>query len=469
MMFAVTYHPRNLCFLAVSLALTGCTLGPDYQRPALALPAQHLASTDSATPEIRREWWQLFNDPNLNELIEATLKNNPDIKQAIARVDEAEALVREAGGGMFPELNANGNVGHSRSSQANATPVPTGTPVVRKDSGFSLSTAFELDFWGKLRRADEAARAQAMASRFAQSTTELTLTGLVAKSYFTLRMLEGQVQAAEDSLDTRRRGLAIAEARLQAGSTSRLEVQQAESAVAAQRAQVSSLIQQRDLAKNQLAILTGRLDLTVATTDLASVPLPPTPPAGLPSHLLDARPDVREAEANLVAANARIGVVKAALFPSISLTAAVGSQSKDLSNLFESRSGTWSTSLLLSLPVFDGGKGQARVDQATARQRQALAAYERAVQAAFRDINDALVSARESAIADDAITAQQASAKRTLALTEARYQAGLTPPTEVLEARRNLNETRSAWLRSRQTRLSAVVDILKALGGGWKS
>jgi multidrug efflux system outer membrane protein len=217
-----------------------------------------------------------------------------------------------------------------------------------------------------------------------------------------------------------------------------------------------------------LALLVGTPDLRIAAADLRQLPLPPLPPAGLPSSLLEARPDLRQAEEELVANNARIGVAKAAMYPTISLTGGLGAESKDLSNLFSGGARTWNLGLGLVLPIFDAGANEARLDQATARQKQALAAYQKAVQTAFQEVNDALVGLRENAEGEAAQDARVAAAEQTLKLAQVRYEAGYSGFLEVLDAQRTVNDARLAHIATRQSRLAAAVDLFKALGGGWR-
>ena len=343
-----------------------------------------------------------------------------------------------------------------------------GAPLYRKNFQTSISTSFELDFWGKLRRASEAARAQALGTRYAKDTVELTLVSQLVGSYLNLRALDAQLALSRDTLATRRDNADILRARARSGLASDLEVEQARGAVAAIEAQIADLARSRGIAENQLGLLTGQLDLAIAPGDLRNLPLPPLPPAGLPSSLLDARPDIRQAEAELAAANAQIGVAKAALYPSISLTGNYGSQSRELSDLFSGPANIWSLGIGLDLPLFDAGKRSARVDQASAQQKQALAGYIAAVRSAFTDVRDALVASAQYAQGATALQAQVDAATRSLALAQKRYDAGYSRYLEVLDARRSANEASLALVRNRQAQLAEVVSLYAALGGGWE-
>lgn len=458
-----------LALAALTLALAGCSaLGPDYARPKSILPGAYTeAAKAEAQAPVEREWWKLFKDPVLDDLVGKALGQNLDLQAAVARVDEAEAALREAGAALTPSVDLNGNSSRSRSS-TKAAVYNAAMPVYRTSHTLGLSTAFELDFWGRLRRTREAARAQALASRHARDTVELSLAGMVANSYLALRAFDAELAVSQASLESRDASLRIVGTRVDAGLASPLELRQAEGASAAIRAQISTLRQQRAVTEHQLGLLAGAPDLRVVPGDLRQMPLPPVPPAGLPSSLLEARPDLRQAEEELVANNARIGVAKAAMYPTISLTGGLGGESKDLSNLLSSGARTWNLGLGLTLPIFDAGANEARVDQATARQKQALAAYQKAVQTAFTEVNDALAGLRENAEGETAQDARVTAAEQALKLANDRYEAGYSGFLEVLDAQRTVNDARLAYIGTRQSRLASAVDLFKALGGGWK-
>ncbi len=452
--------------LVLAALLSGCSvLGPDYHRPTSGVPAQYTEAADKQTAALNREWWKLFRDPTLDDLVAQALAGNADLSLAAARVEEADAVLRQTGAVLFPEVDLGASDVHSRSSTTVALPA---SPAVQQKLHLGLGTSFELDFWGKLRRASESARASALASRYGRDTLALTLAALVTQSYVGLRSLDAQVKVAKATLESRASALSIVQVRLASGLSSELDLRQAEGAQAAAAAQWVDLVQQRALAEHQLALLVGRMDLKLAAGELEPLPLPPRPPAGLPSTLLEARPDIRQAEAQLVAANARIGVSRAALFPSISLTGLLGGESAQLAGLLNSPSRIWSLGLGLNLPLFDAGRLDAQVDQATALQKQALAAYQKAIQSAFKEVNDALIVLRQGAEKDTQLDAQVTAAARVQKLAQARYQAGYSPYLEVLDSQRTLNDATLSLLRNRQARLAATVDLFRALGGGWQ-
>ncbi len=452
--------------LAVSVALlSGCQLlGLDYQRPASILPNQYSQAENASTLTVPSDWWTLYQDETLNELMAKALKNNKDLKIATARIEEADAYLREVGAALFPQVNLEASSTRSGISETTAIRFP---PFQRGNHNAKLSTSFELDFWGKLRRAKESARAQALATRYAADTVGLSLTGLVASNYLLLRSLDAQINVSNDSLRNREESLVLTKRRLAGGASSALDVAQAEVASSNLKAQIVDLVKQRTLIQHQLAVLTGDLSLNVATGDLSSIPLPPVPPAGLPSSLLEARPDVRQAEQSLISANAKIAVAKAALFPSISLTANLGNESAQLGDLLKSASRVWGAGLSLNLPIFDSGRLNSKVDQASAQQKQILLSYENAVQTAFREVDDALVSVKQNTEREATLDQSRQSAQRALQISENRYKAGYSAYLDVLDSQRVYNDTALNYLQSRQARLVSTVDLFKALGGGW--
>lgn len=461
----------KLLHLAVAVALLpGCMLvGPDYKRPDPQVPAQFSEADiqQAQTPvPVSKTWWELYQDPVLNDLVSKALQNNTDIKVAVARVEEADAFLREVGAALFPQINLDSSGSRSRVTELGAFPAFNGP--YRENYNIRLGTSFELDFWGKLRRAKEAARAQALGTVYARDTVELSLSGLVTSNYLLLRSLEAQLIISRNSLGTREESLALTKRRLEGGVASALDVHQAEVAHANLVAQIADLTRQRAIVEHQLAVLTGVLDLKIAEGDIKSVPTPPIPPAGLPSSLLESRPDVRQAEQNMIAANARIGVAKAALFPTITLTANYGGESADLSNVLKSAARIWTGGLALNLPIFDSGRLSSRVDQATAQQKQALASYEGAIQTAFKEVNDALVTVRQSAEREAALQSSEQAAMKAMEIAQNRYKSGYSAYIDVLDSQRVHNEAALAFIQSRQARLVATVDLFKALGGGWE-
>jgi multidrug efflux system outer membrane protein len=455
------------------LALAGCiTLGPDYQRPAIELPAQYpeAAPAEPAAEgaALAPDWWRLYADATLDDLVASGRKSNADMRLAAARVEEAEGVLREARAAFFPEVIAGYSASRSRVSTSGVPPPQPGT-IIRPSHQLFVSTNFEADFWGRFARGSEAARANLLGNRLGQDVVALTLAGGIAQAYFALRSLDAQITVLENSIRVRRDSLDIAKARLDAGLAPELDVYQAQGALSDALVQKRDAERSRALIEHQLAQLSGRLDLKLAAGDVFKLPLVPVPPAGLPSTLLDRRPDIRQAEENLVAANAQIGIARAALFPTVSLTAGAGQQSGELDTLLTTGARIWSLGFGLALPIFDAGRREARVDQARARREQAVAGYQRSIETGFREVADALVNVQQTGASEAELLARLDAARNALELSTLRYQSGYSPYLEVLDAQRTANDAELAFVRNRQARLAFSVDLMKALGGGWNS
>jgi multidrug efflux system outer membrane protein len=446
--------------IALPLGLAACTVGPDYKRPEQQLPSAFVEPASNATPVVAERWWVLYGEPILDDLVRAGLERNADVRLAVARVEEAEAVLREAHATLFFPL-VQGNAGASRSR----------TLLNGTENNFTLglSTSFEVDLWGRLRRAERAVQAQLLASRYGRDTVRLTLAATIARTYFAARSLDSQLTASEEILRAANESLTLARKRSDAGLTSALDVYQAASLQSAASAQAKEIARQRAAILHQLGVLSGRLDLRLDAKDIASLPVPPLPPAGLPSQLLERRPDVRQAEAQLTAATERIGVARAAQFPTLSLTGSFGQQSADLDSLFKPGSLVWSVGGNLLGPILDGGRYRARTQQAEAQARQAEALYQRAVETAFRDVSDALSNVRFAADSETDLIARLDAARNAFRLAQRRYELGYSAYLEVLDAQRTLNDAQLAFIRNRQAYLSYTVDLMNSLGGGWSS
>ncbi|MEO5732525.1 MAG: TolC family protein [Rubrivivax sp.] len=494
---------RLAIWSAVAL-LAGCAaVGPDYERPAVVLPDGFGHSGSSASfsgPEgsLPAEWWRLYGDAELTSLIDRALAANTTIAQAVARVELAQAQLREAGGAYLPSVNGNASAGRSSSSALSLG--NQGRSFTGNSFGLSLSTSFEIDFWGRLRRTEEAARAQLLGTAAARDTVRLTVASAVAQNWFALRSLDAQIAATDQTLRSRVQGLRVFRQRLDAGVGSGLEVEQAEILRTDSAVLLRELQRQRAVTVSQLALLTGEPGLqlqaslvrplmvgsaasaaassasgvsagevgtSVANGAAATPPPPPLPPPGLPSTLLDRRPDIRAAEAQLAAANATIGVAQANRLPTVSLTGSLGQQSTELQSVLNAPARLWSLGIGLTAPIFDGGRLAARADQARARQQEALGAWRGTVQTAFKEVADALTAvsaARESALD---LQRRDRSAQAALRLAQARFDAGYSGNLELLDAQRVATSAQLEAVRNLQQQYGASIDLIKALGGGW--
>jgi multidrug efflux system outer membrane protein len=449
------------------LILAGCTtVGPDYQRPQMPLPAEYPAAAPKSEAEIPAEWWRLYSDPGLDALVAEVRSRNADLRIVAAQVEEAEAVMRQAHAALFPEVNASFTRTRSRVGSLTSPPPIAGQPLERDDARLVASTSYEIDFWGRYRRADEAARASLLGTQLAREVVALTLGSLTAQTYFGLRSLDAQIVVLDNSLKLRRDSLDIARARAAAGLASELDVHQAQGALSDALVQRRDALRARALLERQLAQLSGRLDLKLGSGDLFALPVPPTPPAGLPSSLLERRPDIRAAEQGMIVANAQIGVARAARFPTVSLTGFLGGQSAAVEDIVSS--GVWSLGLGVAMPLFDAGRRAALEDQAAARYRQSLASWQKSVEGAFREVSDALVNFQETSASEADLVERVQAARNALELSQVRYESGYSPYLEVLDAQRTANDAELAFVRNRQARLAFSVDLMKALGGGWK-
>ncbi|WP_051377925.1 efflux transporter outer membrane subunit [Derxia gummosa] len=480
--------------LAIALTLAGCMVGPDYKRPAVNLPAGYDVSggnpqagspaADSsqtgaaqAAPgsadaplatDLPARWWTLFNDDRLTALVDSALASNASLAQAIAQIEASDALVRQANAAFFPEIGLGGTATRARSSQRGLQRQQfSGRSPVYEQFQAQLSTSFELDFWGRLRSASDAARAQLLGSRFARDVTALGLASSTATAYFTLRSIDAQTRVTQDSLKTADDSLRIVRARVQAGYTSDLDLAQAESQRAQFAASLVELARQRAVIEHQLGQLSGQPGLKIEPGTLDSLPLPQLPPPGLPSTLLERRPDVRSAEQSLMSSTSQIGVAKASLFPTFSLTGQFGGQSLIFSELLDAPARIWSAGLGVNFPLFAAGRYTALVDQAEANARAQAASYRGTVETAFREVSDALGNVQSSAQSEAEIQRQADSARRALDIARRRYDAGYSGFLEVLDAQRSYNTAANALVQSRASRLAYSVDLMKALGGGW--
>lgn len=458
----------RLSLIALALTLTGCAVGPDYVRPDATLPGSYVeTSAITTSQQVNPRWWTLFQDATLDDLVDQALISNADLRLALARVEQADAVAREAGATLLPQIDGEAGLNNSKASTRTATYVSS-MPRIRHARSAALSTSYEIDLWGRARRANEAAQASLQASVFSRDAIRLSVAGMVSSNYLALRARDAQLAVSADTLTSREDSLKLVKSRVEAGLASPIEMHQAESSLAAAQAQQSDLRRQRALNEHLLALLTGNPSLSIAAGDIRQLPMPPVPPTGLPADLVEARPDVRQAEQALVAANANIGVAKADYFPKFTLTGSLGSESKILSDLFSAGAGTWALGLGATVPLLDFGRISARVDQAKALNEQSLISWQNTLQTAYKEVRDALVGLRENAESETALGKSYAAAKRSLDLATLRYESGYVGYLEVLDAQRTSNEALNNLIGTRQARLASAIELFKALGGGWK-
>ena len=463
---------RLLLVILISLVAAGCTLGPRYRRPEVPTPLTFRgaeAATDQTAGSLADlEWSALFNDPKLTEAVTGALQRNFDVRIAAERVLQARAIYRIARSDRFPEVGASANVATARAPREGATALPEGADrdVTYTEAGFSLS--WELDVWGRLRSLTEAARARYLATEEARRAVVTTLIGDVMETYLGLRALDLELEIARRTGSAATEGLRLTQARQERGIGTALDVRQAEQLLYLARVRIAGTERAVAQAENALSLLLGQHPGTIDRgRELEALNGPPAVPAGLPSTLLERRPDIRQAEQELIAANAQIGAAKAEYFPRISLTGLLGVQSRSLSDLLTGGAGLWTAGLGAAAPVFNAGRTGAGVRYAEAVQRELVVNYQRAIYSALREVADALAGYRRTA--DQRAQQQQLVAALTAAvrLSAQRYEGGIDNYLQVLDAQRNLFQGELELARLRQLELASVVQLYRALGGGW--
>jgi len=449
--------------LAALLAASGCAMvGPDYKRPDTSLPAAYHEPMPAGELKVPLDWWKLYDDPMLDQLVEEGLKHNTDLSIAIARVDEAQGTLKDARAILFfPTIDLNAQAARGRTTSS-------GTLATGNGFGVGLSTSFELDVWGRLRRGVRSVNDQLLASEYGRDTVALTVAAQVARAYFAVRALDAQLIASRGILEAAEQSLALAKKRANAGIAPELDIYQAGSLRAQSAAQASEIQRQRATFVHALGVLTGKLDLEIPPGKFTDIPVPPATPPGLPSELLERRPDVKQAEANLEAATERIGLAKGSEFPALTLTGTYGTISSQVDQLFSTGARTWSIGAGLSGPILDGGRYRARTEQAEAQAREAQGAYESAVRNAFRDVVDAVSNVKHASDTELDLRDLVDQSQKALHLAEVRYEHGYSAYLEVLDAQRTLNDAQLTLIRNRLALLSYTVDLMNALGGGWE-
>jgi multidrug efflux system outer membrane protein len=471
---------KNLPILAAATLLAACTVGPNYQRPLFDLPSAWRKDAapvqpDTQTAKTPDKWWSVFGDPNLDTLVAEALERNRDLAAAAARIEQARANLTIVDADRYPSVSAQFDPNRSRYSTIGVEPFPPGYPNTLNDFRVTLGASYEIDFWGKYRRASEAARAELLGSQAGRDAVRLSLTSDVVKSYYILLSLRDQAQVAKRTLETREELVGLQTKRYHSGVISELEVRQVEADRDSALVQLTALMNQREAEDARLAVLLGRNPREVwekrieqaLTAAPLNTPGPVSVPEGLPSDLLQRRPDLRQAEQQLIAANARIGVAKANYFPSISLTGYLGGESTALSKLFTAPAQMYQLAAGITQPIWNAGRVGAQVKAATAQQQEALANYEKSVQSAFADVRTALSALAAARSTADTQARRADTLSQALKLARLRYNNGISSLLDVLDAERNLLAAELSRIDALAAQRSAVADLIKALGGGW--
>jgi len=459
---------RRLFILTfVALALGGCTVGPNYVRPTVDTPPSWRMTDAEAEDVANTAWWGQFDDPVLDNLIHSALRENLDLQIASARVDEFAGRYGFVRADLFPQVGASAAAGRQRTTGETGNTLPPGTNLTLNSYSAVLNAGWEPDVWGRIRRATEAARAELVASEEGRRAVILSLVGSVAGSYVNLRDLDRQLEISMETAKTRGESLDIFKLRFEGGFSSEVEYVQVKSQYEEALAVIPAVEKAITQQENALSVLLGRNPGPIPRGKTIDQLALPAIPAGLPSDLLARRPDLLLAEQNLVAANARIGVAKAAYYPAISLTGFFGFASTDLSNLFTGAAKVWSYSAPISMPIFTAGKIAGDVQSAEAFQRQALFGYRQAIQGAFREVDDALADQARTREQLAAQARQAQALEKYVELARLRFDNGYTSYLEVLDAQRSLFDVQLSYTQNQGVLFQAMINLYKAMGGGW--
>jgi multidrug efflux system outer membrane protein len=467
----------KLSFIAIPLTLTlaGCTVGPDYKRPNVVAPAAFRSpaplAADQASSLADLKWFEVFKDPELQKLVRTGLAQNYDLRDAVARVEQARANLGITRSNQIPQLSAGGDVDFTRLSRDGSLPLPSSFVKDQNRNWGEASLrmlSFELDLWGRLRRSTEAARANLLSADENRKAVITTLVSDIATAYFNLRELDYELDISTRTLDTRRESLRLTARREAGGVATELDLRQSEQLVETAAETIPALQQDIEQTENQISLLLGENPQTVSRgKSLTEQDLPPDVPAGLPSALLERRPDIRAAEQNLIAANAQIGVARAACFPEISMTALLGGQSTQLTSLFAGPKAVYSFIPQVSQPIFSAGRLKSNVKLAEAERESALAQYEKAIETAFSEVSNALIAhqrLRESRVHQQALVVALEDRKR---LSYMRYEGGVDTQLDALDSDRDLFQAELVLAQLKRNEILSVVQLYKALGGGW--
>jgi len=459
---------KTILFLFVALLFAGCAVGPDYTRPAIDSPSAWRFEEKEAKDLANTVWWGQFEDPVLDELIRTALKENYDLRIATARVEEYVGRYWVGRSGLFPQIGANAAAGRSRvSEEGMSTAVTSSLKNPTDNYQAAFNGYWEIDLWGKLRRATEASRADLLSTEEARQTVILSLVSAVANSYIGLRDLDKQLEVAVRTAESRKGSYDLFKMRYEGGVISELELNQVKSEYEQALATIPQIEKQIAFQENGLSVLIGRNPGPILRGKSMDELVLPAVPAGLPSDILTRRPDIRQAEQALIAANARIGVAKAQFFPTISLTGLFGWSSTALDNLFTGPAKVWSYAGGLTAPIFTGGSLMGQLRATEAIQQQTLFTYQSAIQNAFREVDDALVDQRRTREQLEAQQRQVDALKEYARIARLRYDNGYTSYIEVLDAERSLFNAELQYAQTQGVLFQALVNLYKAVGGGW--
>lgn len=458
---------RRISLSLLCLALTGCMVGPDYRRPTVEPPPAWRVADKEAQDTANTAWWRQLDDPVLNDLIASGIRENKDLMIATARVDQFAAQYGVVRADLYPQIGAGAAFGQQQVTQRSGNALPTGYHTVTGGQQAVLNAAWELDIWGRIRRSSEAARADLLASEEGRRGVILSLVSSVAVSYVNLRDLDKQLVISKRTAESRKGSYELLKLRFEAGIINEMELAQSKSEYEQALTTIPQIEKAIALQENGLCVLLGRKPGPIPRGKSIDDLKLPVIPAGLPSDLLERRPDIKAAEQNLIAANALIGVAKAAYYPAISLTGLFGYSSSEFSDLFTGPAKIWQYSAPITAPIFTAGKIASQVKVSEALQQQALYRYQQTIETAFREVNDSLA---EQSLTRQQLEAQnrQVESLRTYAeLARLRFDEGYSSYIEVLDAERSLFDVELAYVQSQALLFQASINLYKAMGGGW--
>lgn len=460
----------------LALFVSGCTVGPNYKRPSVEVPSSYKEPPPQGWKEAaphdeiaKGNWWETFGDSQLNDFEKQALASNQTLQAAVARVIQARASVRVTRADLFPAVNADPSASRARESGTRPNPPGfIGGAFTANTITLPLDVSYEVDLWGRVRRSVESARAQAQASQADYENILLTLKSDVAQNYFSLRYLDVDREILSGNIELLKKALDLTQTRHSGGVASGLDVSEAETLLATTQATYAGLRVQRAQFEHALAVLVGKPAAEFSVPEKPLVLEPPAIPAGLPSDLLERRPDIARAERLMASANAQVGVARAAFFPSLNLTGSAGYLSDDLVKLFNLSSTVWSLAAGASQPLFAGGRISANYERSRAAYDESAANYRQQVLLAFQEVEDGLSGLRVLEEQEAAQNKAVESSRRTVKISTARYKEGLANFLEVIDAERTVLENEQESAQLRELRLLTTVQFIKALGGGWQ-
>lgn len=461
------HKPALAVTAALAVLCSACTMGPNYQRPAVDVAPQWRSPYTPGEVTLSSAWWRSFNDPVLDELVRSALDENKDLRIAVSRIEQFDARLQVSQAAKYPQVDAAGSRQRITMSQQRPVPLPDQVAPTNNQYELGYTASWEIDLWGRVKRSNEAALAELLAVKENREAVVLTLVTDVATAYLNLLQLDQQLALMRERVANREQVWRLLEGKANGGAIAAVQVEVAHAVFEEARAELPLKEYEIAQGEHQLAVLLGRNPGPIPRGKPFDALKPPGIPAGLPSDILQQRPDIRRAEQDLVAANARIGVAKAQYFPTLSLTGGAGYASTQLTNFGQLTSNFWSYGPLVAGAIFDGGRIAGQVREAEAKQRELVLAYQRAIQAAFREVSDALAKHRLLGDRLKAQQAQMAAIREAAQMARKRYDGGYTSYQEVLDTEALVLQSQITNLNARGGQIDALIAVFRSMGGGW--